>query len=152
MSIFSDRGLHAQVPSVILTVISVGSIGVTASEERVQEVTCEGLRTYLIIASIHVYWLLEAEGVDTLQALPLVLYLFWVGVVRQGHSTIIELCTALLLLSRPQLMEVGHCVGLRHLVLRKLVQIRLYKRAVLTAVPLRSLVVEPGRHRSFLFG
>ena len=66
MPVFSGWGLHAQVSPVILTIIPVLTICVTASKEWVKEITSQSLRTDLVIASIHVYWLLKAKGVNTL--------------------------------------------------------------------------------------
>ena len=123
MSILSSWSLHAQISPVIFTIISILTVCIIASEERVEEVACQGLGTNLIITPIHVNWLLKAKGMDTFKALPFILNLLRVGKVRQGHAAVIELRTALLLLSCPQLMKVGHGVRLRHLILGQLVQI-----------------------------
>ena len=99
MSILSSWSLHAQITSVILTNISVLPVCVIATEERIEEVASQGLRADLIIAPIHINRLLKTKGMDTLKALPFILYLLGVGEVRQSHSAVIELRTALLLLS-----------------------------------------------------
>ena len=65
MPIFSSWSFHTQVPSVILTVVSVMTICVVDSKERVEEVASQGLRADLIITTIHVYWLLKTKGMDT---------------------------------------------------------------------------------------
>ena len=90
MPIFSSWGLHAQVSPVILTIIPVRAICVTASEKGVKEIASQGLCTHLIITSIHVYRLLQAESVDSLQTLPLILDLLWVREVTQGQSAVIQ--------------------------------------------------------------
>ena len=99
MSILSSWSLHAQIPSVILTIIPVLTVCVIATEERVEEVAGQGLRADLIITPIHINRFLKTKGMDTLKALPFILDLLGVWEVRQGHSAIIELRTALLLLS-----------------------------------------------------
>ena len=99
MPVFSGWGLHAQVSPVILTIIPVLTVCVIATEERVEEVASQGLRTDLIIAPIHINRFLKTKGMDTLKALPFILDLLGVWEVRQCHSAIIELRTALLLLS-----------------------------------------------------
>ena len=99
MPILSSWSLHAQIPSVILTIIPVLTVCVIATEERVEEVASQGLRADLIIAPIHINWLLKTKGMDTLKALPFILDLLGVWEVRQGHSAVIKLRTALLLLT-----------------------------------------------------
>ena len=99
MPILSSWSLHAQIPSVILTIIPVLTVCVIATEERVEEVASKGLRADLIIAPIHINWLLKTKGMDTLKALPFILDLLGVGEIRQSHSAVIELRTALLLLT-----------------------------------------------------
>ena len=99
MPVFSCWGLHAQVSPVILTIIPVLTVCVIATEERVKEVAGQGLRADLIIAPIHINWLLKTKGMNTLKALPFILDLLGVWEVRQSHSAVIELRTALLLLS-----------------------------------------------------
>ena len=99
MSILSSWSLHAQISPVILTIISILTVCIIASEERVEEVACQGLGTYLIITPIHVNRLLKTKGMDTFKALAFILDLLGVREVRQGHPAVVELRTALLLLS-----------------------------------------------------
>ena len=64
MPILSSWSLHAQIPPVILTIITVMTVCIIASEERVEEVASQCLRADLIITTIHVYWLLKTKGMD----------------------------------------------------------------------------------------
>ena len=64
MPILSSWSLHAQITSVILTIITVMTVCIIASEERVEEVASQCLRADLIITTIHVYWLLKTKGMD----------------------------------------------------------------------------------------
>ena len=111
-----------------------------AAEKRVEEVASERLRTDLIITAIEIDGLLQAERVDTLKALTLVLDLLGVRKVAERHTTVIE-CTGLF--ARAKLVEIRHGVRLADFVLRELVQVGLDQRAVLTVDALGAVVREP---------
>ena len=59
---------------------------------------------------------------NSLKAFPLILDLLRVGEIAQRHAAVVEGLAALLLLGA-KLVEVGHGVGLRDLVFRKLIQV-----------------------------
>ena len=120
------------------------------AEERVQEVARQRLRADLVVARIEVDRLLQAESVDALQTLTLILDLLRVREVRERQAAVIQHRAALLLLARAELVEVRHRVRLRDLVLGELVQIRLHEGGILTVLALGPQVVEAGRHRRFL--
>ena len=101
----------------------------------------------MIITAVEVNWLFQAESVDSLQAFSLDFDLLGVRKVTQRHSTVIQCLT---LLFGSELVEVRHGVRLGYLVFRQLVQIRLYKRAILTINPFRALVCESGGNCRFL--
>ena len=101
----------------------------------------------MIIAAVEVDWFFQAESVDSLQAFSLDFDLLGVWKVTQRHSTVVQCLT---LLFGSELVEVRHGVGLGDFVFRQLVQIRLYKRAILTIDPFGALVCESGGNRRFL--
>ena len=82
---------------VTICVVSTERFIIIASEEWVEEVSGERLCTHLIVAPIQVDRLLQTKRMNSFQTLTLDLDLLGIREVAQGHPTVIQSVTTLLL-------------------------------------------------------
>ena len=82
---------------------------IIAPEERIEEVSGESLCAQLIVAPVQVDRFLQAKRMNSFQAFTLDFDLLGIREVAQGHPTVIQSVTTLLLFGA-QSVEVRHSV------------------------------------------
>ena len=97
MPIATDGSIHAQIMLVTIRIISAERFIIIASKERVEEVSGERLCAHLIVTPIQVDRLFQTKRMNSFQAFTLDFNLLGIREVAQGHPTVIQSVTTLLL-------------------------------------------------------